>query len=84
MGRGSGARMAELGGASEAQIRRLGRWNNQAMENCYLTCLPREAMRTLAGFSPHAGDFFLKRAASPMSCIGLANWNEEKIVNQTS
>jgi hypothetical protein len=63
VGRGSGARMAELGGASEAQIRRLGRWNNQAMENCYLTCLPREAMRTLAGFSPTAGSFFLKRAA---------------------
>ncbi|KAL3690979.1 hypothetical protein R1sor_004630 [Riccia sorocarpa] len=44
--------MAELGGASESQIRRLGRWNNQAMENCYLTSLPREALRTLAGFSP--------------------------------
>ncbi|OWZ02399.1 hypothetical protein PHMEG_00026051 [Phytophthora megakarya] len=52
VGRGSGARMADLGGASEAQIRRLGRWNNQAMEKCYLTSLPREAMRTLAGFEP--------------------------------
>lgn len=46
VGRGSRARIAELGGASEAQIRRLGRWNNQAMENCYLTALPREALRT--------------------------------------
>ena len=43
--RGSGARMEELAGASEDQIRRLGRWNNQAIENCYLTCLPREAIR---------------------------------------
>jgi hypothetical protein len=52
VGRGSGSRMADLGGASESQIRRLGRWNNQAMEKCYLTSLPREAMRTLAGFEP--------------------------------
>ncbi|KAL3702058.1 hypothetical protein R1sor_020080 [Riccia sorocarpa] len=63
VGRGSGARMAELGGASEAQIRRLGRWNHQTMENCYLTSLPREAMRTLAGFSPSQGQFFLSRMA---------------------
>ncbi|KAL3675821.1 hypothetical protein R1sor_025769 [Riccia sorocarpa] len=63
VGRGSSARMAELGGASEAQIRRLGRWNHQTMENCYLTSLPREAMRTLAGFSPSQGQFFLSRMA---------------------
>ncbi|OWZ06486.1 hypothetical protein PHMEG_00021252, partial [Phytophthora megakarya] len=28
VGRGSGSRMADLGGSSESQIRRLGRWNN--------------------------------------------------------
>jgi hypothetical protein len=61
--RGSGARMAELAGASEDQIRRLGRWNNQSMENCYLTSLPREAIRTLAGFPPSQGSFFLHRSA---------------------
>ena len=59
---GSGARMAELTGASEEQIRRLGRWNNNAMENCYLTNLPREAMRTLAGFRTDRGCFFIRRA----------------------
>jgi hypothetical protein len=63
VGRGSGARMADLGGASEAQIRRLGRWNNQAMEKCYLTSLPREAMRALAGFEPSRDGFFLDRAS---------------------
>jgi hypothetical protein len=64
VGRGSGARMADIGGASEAQIRRLGRWNNQAMEKCYLTSLPREAMRTLAGFEPTRGTYFLVRACT--------------------
>ncbi|ETL77352.1 hypothetical protein L917_21708 [Phytophthora nicotianae] len=39
--RGSGARMAELAGATESQIRRLGRWNTSAMEGCYLSALPR-------------------------------------------
>ncbi|ETI55557.1 hypothetical protein F443_01771 [Phytophthora nicotianae P1569] len=63
VGRGSGSRMADLGGASESQIRRLGRWNTQAMEKCYLTSLPREAMRTLAGFEPSRGNFFVARAS---------------------
>jgi hypothetical protein len=62
VGRGSGARMADLAGASEAQIRRLGRWNNEVTEKCYLTSLPREAMRTLAGFEPAKGSYFLARA----------------------
>jgi Centromere DNA-binding protein complex CBF3 subunit, domain 2 len=61
--RGSGARMAEVAGATEAQIRRLGRWNNNTMEGCYLTALPREAMRSLAGFPPGLGAFYLPRAA---------------------
>ncbi|KDO19098.1 hypothetical protein SPRG_15577 [Saprolegnia parasitica CBS 223.65] len=60
--------MAEMGGASEAQIRRLGHWNNQAMEGCYLTKLPRyltklprEAMRVMAGFSPDPRLYYLER-----------------------
>ncbi|ETO58930.1 hypothetical protein F444_22691 [Phytophthora nicotianae P1976] len=39
--RGSGARMAKVAGATESQIRRLGRWNTSAMEGCYLSALPR-------------------------------------------
>ena len=31
IGRGSGARMAELGGVKEADIHRLGRWDGQAL-----------------------------------------------------
>jgi len=53
--------MAELAGASEAQIRKLGRWNNQAMEKCYLTTLPLQAMRVLAGFQGEKGHFYLPR-----------------------
>jgi hypothetical protein len=62
VGRGSGARMAELGGADEADIRRLGRWNAQALAGCYLSALPRAAIRTMAGFPPEAGQYYLKRA----------------------
>ncbi|KAI3633127.1 hypothetical protein MIR68_009202 [Amoeboaphelidium protococcarum] len=61
IGRGAGARMAELQGASEGDIRRLGRWNSQAMEGCYLTALPRGAMRSLAGFPTDSGSFYLDR-----------------------
>lgn len=33
------------------------------MQKCYLTSLPREAMRTLAGFEPAKGSYFLARAS---------------------
>ncbi|OWZ01331.1 LOW QUALITY PROTEIN: hypothetical protein PHMEG_00027304 [Phytophthora megakarya] len=33
------------------------------MEKCYLTSLPREAMRTLAGFEPARGSFYIARAS---------------------
>lgn len=60
--RGSGSRMAEMLGTSEAAIRRLGRWNNSALTNSYLTHIPREALRTMAGFTREAGQFYLVRA----------------------
>lgn len=60
MGRGSGAKMADVLGASEPDIRRSGRWNQQAV-NCYLTSLPRETMRTLAGFPKDRGHFYIPR-----------------------
>lgn len=61
--RGQGATHAELHGASEGQIRRAGRWNNDAMTGCYLTHLPRKFIRAMAGFNPSAqGNFYLPRA----------------------
>ena len=60
IGRGSGAQMAELGGSSEGDIRRLGRWNSQALVGCYLTSLPCPAQRTMAGFPPKIGYFHIK------------------------
>lgn len=59
--RGTASRMADLGGASEDSIRRAGRWDQSSLNNCYLTTLPREAMRTLAQFSSTGGDFYLPR-----------------------
>ena len=60
VGRGSGAQMAELGGASEGDIRKLGRWNSQALVGCYVTSLPWPALRTIVGFPPERGDFHIK------------------------
>jgi hypothetical protein len=62
MGRGTGSRMADVLGAAESDIRRSGRWNQQAV-SCYLTSLPRETMRTLAGFPKDRGHFYIPRAA---------------------
>lgn len=63
--RGSGARMADLFGAGETDIRRAGRWDMSSMAQHYLTTLPRETMRVLAGFPSTAGQFWLARDLDP-------------------
>ncbi|KAG2193589.1 hypothetical protein INT47_007392 [Mucor saturninus] len=60
--KGSGARMADLAGIGQDQIRRQGRWNNNSMNGAYLTGVPRETMRTSAGFPLAQGHFYLPRA----------------------
>lgn len=62
-GRAQGAKHAELAGVSESQIRRAGRWNTDSLTNSYLTNIPREFVRGMAGFSPAVqGNYFLPRA----------------------
>ncbi|SAL97782.1 hypothetical protein [Absidia glauca] len=61
--RGSSARMADILGVNEDQIRRQGRWNNTTMNGAYLTTLPREMMRMMAGFPTSTKSFYLARAA---------------------
>ncbi|KAE8213455.1 hypothetical protein CF319_g9169 [Tilletia indica] len=63
--RKSGAQLAEAGGASEAAVRRAGRWNQATMETCYLTRLPRPVLRVHAGFHPDGGTYFLRRDHPP-------------------
>lgn len=61
--RGSACRMADIGGAPEESIKRLGRWEQGAAEVHYLKTMPVQAMRVLAGFRPSGGDYWLKRGA---------------------
>ncbi|KAG2211038.1 hypothetical protein INT45_013577 [Circinella minor] len=72
-GRQAGAREAEMAGLSHDHIRRVGRWNSESMENNYLTCLPRTAIRVIQGFPEEKGCFWLPRAlvTSPLS---LQHW----------
>jgi Centromere DNA-binding protein complex CBF3 subunit, domain 2/Transcriptional activator of glycolytic enzymes len=58
-----GAQDAETHGTSLAQISQAGRWNQSVLVKAYLTHLPRQFMRVVAGFSGAAGDYFLPRAA---------------------
>ena len=62
IGRPAGAKLAELKGVSEDQIRRAGRWNQEQMIGCYLNSLPREFMRLMAGHPAHMGCFEIRRA----------------------
>jgi hypothetical protein len=65
IGRSAGAKMAELKGVSEDQIRRAGRWNQDQMVSCYLNSLPREFMRSMAGHPSQMGCFEIGRAGIP-------------------
>ncbi|SAM06187.1 hypothetical protein [Absidia glauca] len=58
----SSARMADMVSANENQIRR--RWNNTTMKGTYLTRLPREMMRSMAGF-PHQWSILALAALDP-------------------
>ena len=59
--------MADLQGASERDVARAGRWDMSAMTQCYLTTLPRETMRVLAGFTVERGSFWSSRDLEPPS-----------------
>lgn len=71
-GRRNGPLVAEMMGVAEDSIRRAGRWNSDAMTNCYLSHIQRDFVRALAGFAPHgAGNYYLPRAkiAPPASLV---------------
>ncbi|SAL95304.1 hypothetical protein [Absidia glauca] len=60
---GSSARMAGNVCANVDQIQRQGRWNNTTINGAYLTKLPRELVRSMAGFPTYGRFFYIARAA---------------------
>ncbi|SAM01810.1 hypothetical protein [Absidia glauca] len=60
---GSSARMASNVCANVDQIRRQGRWNNPRINGAYLTNLPREFVRSMAGFPTYGRFLYLARDA---------------------
>ena len=70
-----GAQDAETHGSSLAQISQAGRWNQSVLVKAYLTHLPRQFMRVVAGFSASSGDYFLARTAhEPPPCLQKQLW----------
>jgi hypothetical protein len=60
---GSSACMAGIVCANEDQIWRQGRWINTTMNSVYITGLPREMKRLMAGFLTNGRSFHLSRAS---------------------
>lgn len=48
-------------GVSGDQQRQVGRWGADRMVGCYLSGLPVDAIKVLAGFSTRKGDYFINR-----------------------
>ncbi|SAL95159.1 hypothetical protein [Absidia glauca] len=67
---GSPARMAGNVCANVDQMRRQGRWNNTTINGAYLTYLPKELMRSMAGFPTYGQFFYLARTAlNPLTSL---------------
>ncbi|CAO3682377.1 unnamed protein product [Rhizopus microsporus] len=47
---------------SNDQQKMVSRWGTDPMVGCYISSLPVELMKGLAGFPPHQGSYFLSRA----------------------
>jgi hypothetical protein len=62
VGRAGGATEANMSGATEDSVRRQGVWSAGSMEKCYLTSLPLETLRALAGFDPREKSYYIKRS----------------------
>ncbi|SAM07878.1 hypothetical protein [Absidia glauca] len=60
---GSSAHKANNVRANVDQMRRQGRWNNTTINGAYLTNLPRELVRSMAGFPTYGRFFYFARAA---------------------
>ena len=60
-GRASGALMAQLHGAAIDSIRSHGGWNNSALDQSYLTEIPKDSMLAVAGFSPRTESYSIDR-----------------------
>ncbi|EFW13791.1 conserved hypothetical protein [Coccidioides posadasii str. Silveira] len=66
-GQAAGARHAEQIGVSEGQICCAGRWNSDALSQCYLTNISRKFVWAMAGFDSHTpGNFYLLQARVPV------------------
>jgi hypothetical protein len=60
--RAAGARDARIHGVAIDQISSAGHWNHSALHQSYLTHLPRDFLKIVAGFSASKGDYYLVRA----------------------
>src|SRR5256714_4741485 len=73
-------RHPELGGVSESQIRRAGRWNTDAMMGVYLSYLPPGFIRSIAGFPQEGKAYFLSRAReTPEEALCSQIWPETDV-----
>ena len=80
IGRKSGAVHAELAGLDEGEIKRLGRWNADALERSYLSPLPRQGILVMSGHSKDAKYFLKRDCVEPSEQLQklVFPWIEEK------
>ncbi|EIE88996.1 hypothetical protein RO3G_13707 [Rhizopus delemar RA 99-880] len=61
--RKSAINMVANEGVSGDQQRQVGRWGSDRMVGCYLSGLPVDAIKVLAGFTTRKGDYFINRGS---------------------
>lgn len=73
IGRKSAANMADSLGATTDSIRRAGRWNTETMTNVYMSALPRDVLKILAGFKEEIPYFLPRCLVKPPIELGKPN-----------
>lgn len=67
--RSAGAITAEMNGASEGSIRRLGGWQGPVLTECYLRTFPMEAIKALANMDPKLPIFLPRNQLQPEKAL---------------
>uniref|UniRef100_A0A7S3UU98 Uncharacterized protein n=1 Tax=Heterosigma akashiwo TaxID=2829 RepID=A0A7S3UU98_HETAK len=74
--RAAAARMANMLGCSEEALERAGNWGTDVLEQSYLTNLPLEALKALAGFAKDEDHFLPRDLIEPPKELAALLWPE--------
>lgn len=86
IGRKTGCKLAEWGGAAHDKIARLGHWSAAVMDNTYMSAVPHGAIYAIAGYKANGMDHHMPRdvAVPEELAVQVFPWIKRWYVHITS